>query len=674
MAYTCTLVVTTECNTHQFRCEWSKADPVKGFDGRRHESLNIVLYPKNTLITQTEGINGVVSAVCYDDEQDGDKEFNTSRILAPEITSFIIESIRKCKKGEDDESPVTMKFILSREDGYLARSDFLQQRLDGVKHVSWVVGFLRPLQKVSTLRVQIDGTAHDLSALLAMSVGAVLLDTGSGFDLHDTLHSVEEALCNRITYSWVVPTPIPQKRLAWVEGRKDADASRRMYEAAAALGITLVIIDKPGHWLQNDHGPYAHLREGFIATNIDVDEGFVEKIVTAVRSYDKPIDGLMTVSDSRLIGVARACEILGYPTSPSSAYVLAGDKYQTRMMEPDTHGAFRVFGTDELEEVLRSTEVTYPLIVKPCLGWGSQAVTKVSTKIELFEAVEKACECHALAPQQRSDAVIEPYIDGPEVDANFVLLNGEVIFSEISDDFPSPGDRDSQQSHNFVETMVHIPSALPLHELKVIRDTLHQSILRQGILTGTFHCEARLQYSSHEFRQDDNGFEDLYPRKDADTNDGRSVRVYLEINARPAGYLETVGVNLVYGVDYFAQQMLFSVDDELRFKALCHPFPDGPRSNLSILVIQEDVAGVMKTEDATAELLRQYPELEPHVPLYATIKKKGDRLVGPKSSEVHFIAWMLVTAQKRRECLRLVQNIRSNFRYEVENETNCSNS
>ncbi|PWY80210.1 hypothetical protein BO83DRAFT_396607 [Aspergillus eucalypticola CBS 122712] len=365
----------------------------------------------------------------------------------------------------------------------------------------------------------------------------------------------------------------------------------------------------------------------------------------AIRSYDKPIDGLMTVSDSRLIGVARACEVLGYTTSPSSAYVLAGDKYQTRMMEPDTHGAFRVFGTDELEKVLRSTEVTYPLIVKPCLGWGSQAVTKVSTEVELFEAVEKACECHALAPQQRSDAVIEPYIDGPEVDANFVLLNGEVIFCEISDDFPSPGDGDSQQA---------ITSS-------------RLCILRQGFSTGTFHCEARLQHSSHEFRKDENGFEDLYPRRDTDTSDGRSVGVYLlEINARPAGYLETVGVNLVYGVDYFAQQTLFSVNDNFRYRALCHPFPDGPRSYLSILVLQEDVAGIMKTEDATAELLRQYPELEPHVPLYATIKKKGDRLVGPKSSEVHFIAWILVTAQKRRQCLRLVEQIRSHFRYEVE--------
>ncbi|PYH99795.1 hypothetical protein BO71DRAFT_394027 [Aspergillus ellipticus CBS 707.79] len=306
------------------------------------------------------------------------------------------------------------------------------------------------------------------------------------------------------------------------------------------------------------------------------------------------------------------------------------------MMESDAHGAFRVFGMDDLKTILQSTEVAFPLIVKPCLGWGSQAVTKVVTENELSQVVEKARECHALAPQQRSDAVIEPYIDGPEGDANFALLNGEVVFCEISDDFPSRGDLDDNQGHNFVETLVHIPSALPPHEMKALRDTSHQSILRQGFLTGTFRCEARVQYSSHEFRKDENGFEELCPRRD-NTNDGKSARVYLlEINARPAGYLETVGVNVVYGVDCFAQQMLFAVNDGLRIRALCHPFSHGPRYNLSVLVLQEDVVGIMKTEDAGAELLRRYPELEPHVPLYSTIKKKGDRLVGPQSSEVHF--------------------------------------
>ncbi|PLB53096.1 glutathione synthetase ATP-binding domain-like protein [Aspergillus steynii IBT 23096] len=658
MSYSCTLAVTTQSKSDCFSCNWSKADRVVGVDGQIHESLNLVLRPKPAVVTRTwTGNDSDASVVCFDEGGS-----DTLGNVTPEATGFIRTAIDKSDKSKS--SSIALKFILSTVNGYVARSDFLEQRLDGVEHVAWVVGFLRPRQAVTAPGTQGRGTAQTLSMLMSISVGAILLNNSS--DPHDALRSVEEEICNRISYPWVISTPIVQKRLAWIEGRKDADVSRRMYEAAAALGITLVIIDKRGHWLQDDYGPYAHLREGFIPTDITVDDGFVDRIVTAVRTYDKPIDGLMTVSDARLIGVARACEILGYPTSPSSAYALSGDKYQTRMMEPDAHGAFRVFGTDELRQVLQSTEVTYPLIVKPCLGWGSQAVTKVSTEDELFQAVAKASGCHALTPQKRSDAVVEPYIDGPELDANFVLLNGDVVFCEISDDFPSPGDVDDKQSHNFVETIVQIPSALPPHEKEIIQNALHQSILRQGFMTGTFHCEARLQYSSHEFRADEDGFEDLYPRSDIPCR-GKDARVYLlEINARPAGYLETVGVNLVYGVDYFAQQMLFSINDEARFRALCHPFYHGPRYHLSVLILQEDVAGIMKTEDAGAELLHRYPKLASHIPLYTTIKKKGDKLVGPRSSEVHFVAWLLVTAEKRRDCLGLVDQVRSNFWYEVE--------
>jgi biotin carboxylase len=306
---------------------------------------------------------------------------------------------------------------------------------------------------------------------------------------------------------------------------------------------------------------------------------------------------MMTVSDARLSGVARACEILGFPTSPSSAYTYAGDKYQTRMMEPDTHGAFRVFGVDNLRENLTAVgrpALTYPLIVKPCLGWGSQAVSRVSNEEELFRAVEKASACHGLSSQRRSDVVIEPYIDGPEVDANFVLLDGEVVFFEVIDDFPSLGDVDGSQKDNFIETVVLLPSVLPPNEVVAIRDSLHQSILRQGFVTGTFHCEARLQYSSKEFRADDGGVEDLYPRCTT-TAAPQNVKVYLlEINARPAGYLETVGVHLAYGVDYFAQQLLFSIADEGRFRALSIPFRKGPQYDLAVLVLQEDAAGTLK--------------------------------------------------------------------------------
>lgn len=80
------------------------------------------------------------------------------------------------------------------------------------------------------------------------------------------------------------------------------------------------MIDNPGHWPEDDHEPHAHVREAFIPMTTEVDQDFTQRIVDAVRGYKHPVDGLMTISDVRLPGVARACEILRLPTSPYAAY------------------------------------------------------------------------------------------------------------------------------------------------------------------------------------------------------------------------------------------------------------------------------------------------------------------------------------------------------------------
>jgi pimeloyl-ACP methyl ester carboxylesterase len=218
-------------------------------------------------------------AFCYDADYENASRSSAFK-LAPAVADFISGVV---EVEPDGGSPVAIKFILPKVNGYVARSDFLERRLDGVEHVAKVTGFLAPRQAVTVPSVA-ETAAKDLSNLLSSAVGAVLLERGDQINQDEMLTILEDELRNRISFPWVVPIPIAQKRLVWVEGRKDADVSRRMYEAAMALGITLVVIDNSGHWLQDDHGPYAYLREAFIPVNIDVDEKFVDRLVAAVRS------------------------------------------------------------------------------------------------------------------------------------------------------------------------------------------------------------------------------------------------------------------------------------------------------------------------------------------------------------------------------------------------------
>jgi biotin carboxylase len=511
-------------------------------------------------------------------------------------------------------------------------------------------------------------TRSTLPELLPKAIGGILIRS-TGSDPVLRLQELDRELSNRLSFPWMLPEPPSRRRVAWVQGREDIESSQRAYEAARALGISLVMIENAGHWLEDGNGPHAHLREAFIAVNIEVDDEFPQRIASAVRGYPHPVDGVMTISDVRLPGVAKACEILGLPTSPYDAYAIAGDKAKTRMLEFATDEVFILSSAEDLPEYLSNCQarpLPFPMIVKPCLGWSSDCVAKVSNEAELADAVLKASNRHAGAPKPSTAVIVEPYVDGPEVDANFVLLDGELLFADINDDFPSRGDADdASHEDSFQETQNVMPTALPGNEIATLRDSLHKSILRQGFSSGVFHCEARVRHSRVHYSTRD-GILDLEEKKQPSS---REVSVYLlEINARPPGYLETVAVLLTYGVDYYALQLLLCVGSaEIpRIRALSQPFVNGAQFHLSAMIIPQTCAGVMKTADAGAEFLLRHRQLRDQIPDYKTTKKGGDILEGPSASSLWWIAYFSIFSRSsRQDCLRLVQFIKENFSYEV---------
>lgn len=426
--------------------------------------------------------------------------------------------------------------------------------------------------------------------------------------------------------------------------------------------------------MQDPTSPWAHLREDFIEADVAPNEDFPQRIVDAVREYPKPINGIVTISDVRLAGVAKACEILGLPTESPEAYKIAADKGRTRLLE--TVGAEESFvlrHKDDLEGVLaQKVELNFPMVVKPVMGWSSDCVTKVKNVDELRVAVKKASDRHADSPKPSTAVVVEPYVAGPEVDANFVMLNGEIVFADINDDFPSPADSaNAGLRENFQETQNVLPSALPKHELEALQDQLRATLVRQGFKSGVFHCEARVRNSSVKYQDVRNGILDLVPANNQNSTDGATdPEVYLhEVNARPPGYLESVAVQLAHGVDYYALRMLLALGDveEARFRALSHPFRNGPQFHLSVMIIQQTRRGIMRSADAAKEFLEKHPDVRENVVDYYTRKKGGDVLEGPDAASLWWIAFFSVVSRtSRRDLLERVAFIEKNFDYEFD--------
>jgi hypothetical protein len=261
--------------------------------------------------------------------------------------------------------------------------------------------------------------------------------------------------------------------------------------------------------------------------------------------------------------------------------------------------------------------------------------------------------------------IIEPYIDRPEVDANFVLLDKQLLFYEISDDFPSPADGsiDLGEDQNFCETVQLIPSALSEQGQGLLRDSIYNSILRQGFVTGVFHCEARLKDFCMEYTVQDRIL-DLRPRRENHRAAGRATAYFHEINARAPAYSSTMTLHYAYDVDYYALQLLQSIGDKAWFRAFAIPYRYAPQCTTAVRYMHDSRPGIMVTEDAGAELLERLPGLTSYIPMYRTIKRKGDEVMRDPSSP--FTAFFVIQSKvSREECLKILEMVGRNFQVSI---------
>lgn len=167
----------------------------------------------------------------------------------------------------------------------------------------------------------------------------------------------------------------------------------------------------------------------------------------------------MTTIDVYFDAAAKVSTELGLNTSPIESLNMAQDKYATRTrFGNETPVSLLISGVEDLRQRVTSgtSKLTYPLIVKPSKCWASEGVFKVTNENDLFVSVEKLSVF-----QPGIKIIVETYVDGPEVDANFLLWDGEILFFEVVDDFPCSADEPgSADTANLQELEMVCPSNL----------------------------------------------------------------------------------------------------------------------------------------------------------------------------------------------------------------------
>ncbi|KAI0095476.1 glutathione synthetase ATP-binding domain-like protein [Daldinia grandis] len=584
-----------------------------------------------------------------------------------EAFQFLVD----CLQATESSGKRLVRLITPLQGGTVIRSDIIPLRLKDAFGVERAVSFLEPLQSLSGETVCLD--VASLPKLFRSSAGGILLQQSiSGGDVDSAVPIImppefEADFENKMSLPWVLPRPIARKRLVLVgiSYRAPSQGSWTVYacEAARALGIDLVIMDKPGCWIERSE--YSQWYEAFLPAGTwwtnPPGHDMADRIAETVKSYGKKIDGIIAFIDSFQVTVSRAAEKLGLPHQPAESYEIATDKYQVGIAE----GRKPFYGStaEEALDFASAEDLSYPLILKPRLGLNSEGIVRVNNAAEIHAGVEMIQKTFF------KSFTMEKYCDGPEVDVNMILLDGEVLFCEICDDFPKPGDQSDvtvpASQRSFLETYLVHPSALPPSELEMLQSSIGASLRQIGISSGVLHVEARVQRSSVEYRSE-GGFVDLQPMNKATTSAPPAPWI-LEINPRPPGSTASRIVESVYGIDYFGVALSLAVEDKDRARSLSLPFQNGAQYTGVLVFIgadfDETCEGIFDSDDICRELISRRPDLAKNINRYGCLVKRGQKVPHPNSGANTFIAYFNVFSKSRKEALQVAAEVREEVRY-----------
>ena len=561
-----------------------------------------------------------------------------------------------------------IKLVLPAEDGYIVRSDFLEQRLYGCPNVKLVKGFVVPREHVSIPKIQATGM-RSFSQIMASAAGGIVIDHKSTSSLEQLLKELEKELHSRYDLHWTSPDPIPEKTIV-ILGHCSFFMMERWIYGAKSLGVKIIMLGQNGSWLEEPQ--HAGLVEEFLAIDMNVDEDFPSRVLEALQLSGHKIDGIISATDIYFDAVAQVSLELDLHTSPIKSIRMDQDKYATRTrFGNEIPISMLVTSVEDLRGQIKTgpSQLTYPLIVKASNDWCSEGVFEVADEEDLFVAVEISS-----VYQPGVKIIVESYIDGPEVNAHFLLWNGEILFFEVGDDFPcSVDEAGSAQTASFQKSAIVYPSKLIETEKELLKVQIHKFLLDSGFRNGIHHVEARIQNSAMEYNVVD-GVLDLRPKAALGSMNPEPEVLILEVNERCPGWMVIWATRYAYGIDYAALQMLAAINDGVRFRTLSQPFRNGAQASVESIFVPTECGGTIRGEiPICEELARRRLDLMKkktkgvEIINFQTTQQPGNVVTDPSSGALSFVAaFNLATrANDRTEMLRMGQEITKTLRAEI---------
>lgn len=210
----------------------------------------------------------------------------------------------------------------------------------------------------------------------------------------------------------------------------------------------------------------------------------------------QPFDGVFTYDDYSVVLAATIARRLRLAGTEPLAAAAAKDKllFRQKCAAADLHApAFALLGDgDDVKAVVADAGLHFPLVMKPRYGGGSVYVHRADALGELERHVAAYRRAVGADPVARcwadTSLVIEEYIDGPEVDVDLLLQDGQCQYAVVTDNLPPP-------SGHFVEVGGRLPSTLPAATQQALIEHALAVLNVLGVDDCCVHFEARLSWS-----------------------------------------------------------------------------------------------------------------------------------------------------------------------------------
>jgi carnosine synthase len=406
------------------------------------------------------------------------------------------------------------------------------------------------------------------------------------------------------------------------------------------MGIKAVVLDHPDAWSQQ------LVAEGVIAKFLPVDmtqssDQVFEQALAHIKSLGEDgktgaVDAITTFIELSVPLVARLCEALGLPGFRPQAVDAARDKHRTRacLAASGLPTPRNVLIRDGRELEAAGVKVGFPAVLKPVSGAASLGVRKVESPEQLRQCYnEVISELSSLVVSSGAlikkdenstggvDAsniidlalLLEQYLDGPEVDVDVVMSEGEWRYAAVQDNGPT-------LEPYFNETWAASPSLLAKDKQRDLKELAISSVKALGFTSGIFHVECKY------------------------TSTGPQL---IEVNARMGGGQVRECNLMTWGVDLVEETFFIALGIPAR-----PPVPQAPLRPVAYCYVNAKKSGTVGSLQSIAEVAQREG-----VVWAKPLVRSGEKAVGPADGLPTWLCDLLVTKRTAKESLAFLQTL-----------------